>query len=180
MNSVPTPAQKRYWFLVWLIIFLPLAALGVVITVFNVWGGIGYFAPVLSVLLFCLYWFPRFHKSLHYLISDEHVLVEKGVWWQRKTTIPFEKITNVDRTQNPFERIYGIGKVHCQTAGAGGSQGAKAEAVISGVKNLSEIQEELEQRIRGKVGRRTPARTEKDVLEKILVELKAIRQELKK
>ena len=177
----PDSVQKKYWFLIWLIVFLPLAGTGAVITVFSILGGVVFLIPSMAVMFFSLYWYPLYHQSLHYAITDEHVVVEKGVWWQRKTTVPFEKITNVDRTQNPFERIYAIGKVHVQTAGAGGSQGAKAEAVIRGVKGLSGIQDDIERRIRGKMAKKEPPESEgEDIFERILAELKAIRQELKK
>ncbi len=177
----PDPVQKKYWFLIWLIIFLPLAGAGALITVFTILGGAVFLIPSMAVMFFSLYWYHLYHQSLHYAIADEHVVVEKGVWWQRKTTVPFEKITNVDRTQNPFERIYAIGKVHVQTAGAGGSQGAKAEVIIRGVKDLSGIQDNIERRIRGKmVKKELSTSKEKDIFERILTEIKAIRQELKK
>lgn len=136
----PDPVQKKYWFLIWLIVFLVLAGTGATITIFAVLGGALFLISSMAVMFFILYWYPLYHQSLHYAITDEHVVVEKGVWWQRKTTVPLQMITNVDKTQNPLERIYGIGKIHAQTAGAGGSQGARAEAIIRGVKDLSGIQ----------------------------------------
>ena len=177
----PDPVQKKYWFLIWLIVFLPLAGIGVVITIFSILGGVVFLIPSMVVMFFSLYWYPLYHQSLHYAITDEHVVVEKGVWWQRKTTVPLEMITNVDKTQNPLERIYGIGKIHAQTAGAGGSQGARAEAIIRGVKDLSGIQDNIERRIRGKMAKKEPSTSkEEDIFERILAEIKAIRQELKK
>jgi len=90
-------------------------------------------------------------------------------------------ITNVDKTQNPLERIYGIGKIHAQTAGAGGSQGARAEAIIRGVKDLSGIQDNIERRIREKMTKKEPSTSkEEDIFERILAEIKAIRQQLRK
>jgi len=70
------------------------------------------------VMFFILYWYPLYHQSLHYIITDERVIVENDVWWQRKTAVPLEMITNIDRTQNPLERIYSIGKIYVQTAEA--------------------------------------------------------------
>jgi len=178
---IPDPAQKKYWFLVWLVVFLPLVGIGGIIMVFSVLGGVGYLVPTVGILLFVLYWLGLFHSSLEYAITDEHIVVKKGVWWQRKTTVPFEKITNVDITQNPFERIYDIGKVHTQTAGAGGSQGQKAEAVIRGIKDLSRIHDDIESRMRGRMDRRAqPPSKQEDVFDKILSELQAIRQGLEK
>jgi len=177
----PDPAQKKYWFLIWLIVFLALVCAGVATAIFSLLGGVIFLIPSLVVMFFILYWYPLYHQSLHYTIADEHVIVEKGVWWQRRTTVPLQMITNVDKTQNPLERIYGIGKIHVQTAGAGGSQGARAEAIIAGIRNLSEVQENVERRIREKVAKKEPSgKKEEDIFEKILAEIKAIRQELKR
>jgi len=59
----------------------------------------------------------------------------KKVWWRKETTIPFERITNVDKTQDPFERYYKIGKIHVQTVGGVEA----AEAVIQGIKNRDDV-----------------------------------------
>jgi len=177
----PDPAQKKYWFLIWLIVFLPLVGIGVTIIIFSILGGIGFLIPFMVVMFFILYWYPLYHQSLHYSITDERVIVEKGVWWQRKTAVPLQMVTNVDRTQNPLERIYSIGKIHVQTAGAGGNQGARAEAVVTGIKNLSEVQENIERRIKKKIATKEPSGGKKeDIFEKILDEIRAIREELRK
>jgi len=177
----PDPAQKKYWFFIWLIVFLVLAGLGVIITIFSIIGGVVFLIPSMAVMFFAVYWYPLYHKSLHYVITDEHVTVEKGVWWQRKTTVPLQMVTNVDKTQNPLERIYDIGKIHAQTAGAGGSQGTRAEAIMRGVKDLPGIQDNIERRIRQTIAKKKPSGDkEEDIFERILAELKAIRQELKK
>ena len=178
----PDPAQKKYWVLIWLIVILPLAGVGVVITIISVLAGLIFLIPSMAVMFFTLYWYPLYHQSLYYTVTDEHVVIKKGVWWQKKTTVPLQMITNVDRTQNPLERIYGIGKIHMQTAGAGGSQGAKAEAVMTGVKNLSEVQDDVEHRMREKIViKKEPSEGRKeDIFERILAEIKAIRQKLKK
>ncbi|KAF5432211.1 hypothetical protein C5S36_08935 [Candidatus Methanophagaceae archaeon] len=87
---------------------------------------------------------------MKFSITGEHVVVEKGVWWKKESTISFEMITNVDKTQDPIERYYKIGKIHVQTAGAGGAQGATAEAVIQGIKNRDDVREEIKSRVRVK------------------------------
>ena len=88
-------------------------------------------------------------------------------------------ITNVDKTQDPFERYYKIGKIHVQTAGAGGAQGATAEAVIQGIKNRDEVREEIKSRVKVKKGKPMPKVDEKELLSKILDEIKGLRKDLK-
>ena len=135
----PEPEQKSYWRLIWAIIFVILMIPGVIILVLSeIIGGVIYIVPVIVSLLFVLYWIPLYYSSMKFFITGEHIIVEKGVWWNKETTIPFERITNVDKTHNPFERYYKIGKIHVQTAGAG-----RAEAVIQGIKNLDEVREKI-------------------------------------
>ena len=173
------PEQKSYWRLIGAIIFGIFMIPGVIILVFTIIGGVVYIVPVIAPLLFVLYWIPRYYNSLKFSITGEHVIVEKGVWWKKETTIPFERITNVDKTQDPFERYYKIGKIHVQTAGAGGVEAAKAEAVIQGIKNRDEVKEEIKDRIRIKKGVPMPKVDERELLSKILVEIKELRKDLK-
>nr|CBH38486.1 hypothetical protein BSM_19630 [uncultured archaeon] len=72
-----------------------------------------------------------------------------------------------------------IGKIHVQTAGAGGAEAAKAEAVIQGIKNRDEVKEEIKDRIRIKKGEPMPKADEKELLSKILDEIKGLRKDLK-
>jgi membrane protein YdbS with pleckstrin-like domain len=116
---------------------------------------------------------------MKFYITGEHVVVEKGVWWKKESTVPFGMITNVDKTQDPFERYYKIGKIHAQTAGSGGAQAAKAEAVIQGLKNLDEVKDEIKSRVRAKKGEPMPEINEMEPLSKILVEIKGLREDLK-
>jgi len=116
---------------------------------------------------------------MKFSITGEHVVVEKGVWWKKESTISFEMITNVDKTQDPIERYYKIGKIHVQTAGAGGAQGATAEAVIQGIKNRDDVREEIKSRVRVKKGEPMPKVDEKELLSKILDEIRGLRHDLK-
>ena len=174
------PEQKSYWRLIGTIIFVILMIPGVIILVFSeIIGGIIYIVPVLAPLLFVLYWIPLYYSSMKFSITGEHVIVEKGVWWKKETTIPFERITNVDKTQDPFERYYKIGKIRVQTSGAGGAEAAKAKAVIQGIKNRDEVKEEIKDRIRIKKGEPVPKVDETELLSKILVEIRGLRKDLK-
>ena len=98
------PEQRSYWRLIWTIIFVILMIPGVIMLVFSESiVGVIYIVPVIVPLLFILYWISPYYSSMKFSITGEHVIVEKGVWWKKETTKPFEWITNVDITQNPFE-----------------------------------------------------------------------------
>ena len=74
-------------------------------------AGVIYIVSTLAPLLFVLYWIPLYYSSMKFSITGEHVVVEKGVWWKKESTISFEMITNVNKTQDPIERYYKLGVV---------------------------------------------------------------------
>jgi len=168
-----------FWFMLGLVtlIILMVAAGGKAAIVL----GIILWAELIAMLL-TLIWIPAFHASLQYIIDDDTVKAQGGVLWKRYVTIPFTKITNLDITQGPVQRIFGIGTIHVQTAGASGQQGAKAELRMLGVRNLQEVKERIMERIKaftlsGAVQAKVePAgQNQLQVLQGILNELVAIR-----
>jgi membrane protein YdbS with pleckstrin-like domain len=86
-------------------------------------------------------WIPAYYASIRYWIQPESVKAARGVFWKKISTVPYHKITNIDITQGPLQRAFGIGTIHLQTAGASGSQGGQAELLIYGIKDLDGIKE---------------------------------------
>ena len=130
-------------------------------------------------------WIPAYFKTLEYSVEDDTVKLSMGVYWKKRVTVPYTKITNVDVTQGPLQRKYGIGTVHVQTAGAGGAQGAQAELRMAGIRNLENVKDVIMERVKGTgggnivdSGKEPLYRNDALVLSKILTELIAIRQEL--
>ena len=77
----------------------------------------------------------------------------RGVFWKKNITVPFTKITNVDVTQGPLQRLFNIGTINVQTAGAGGAQGARPELVFVGTRDLEGIKETIMERDRGRIAK---------------------------
>ena len=125
-----------------------------------------------------LAWLPAYYRSLEYRIDSAAVKGKRGVFWKRITTVPYGKITNIDITQGPLQRAYGIGNLHLQTAGAAGSQGGPAELVIYGVRDLEGFKETIMNRITTVKGQdeERSGRPEAKTLELILGELSEIRR----
>lgn len=160
------------------------------------------FVPVLASIFCCpvvslpaiFIWFSLFIindayivaacRHLSYGLDSDAVLLNKGVFWKRRTTVPYSKITNIDITQGPVERSFGLSKIHVQTAGLSGSSNPQAELVLRGITDPEELKAEIMSQIRNKVGTPATAVEEKpesaDVLQSILEELKAIRQSVQK
>jgi len=144
----PDPNLKKIWYLCWSVFFVILAAgdyllialvkepdarliLGIMVS------------ALVAVCLLILPYIPAYFRSLEYHVEDDAVTGKKGVFWTRVSTVPYAKITNIDITQGPLQRKYGIGNIHCQTAGFGGAQGSKAELVLMGIRDLEGVKTEI-------------------------------------
>jgi membrane protein YdbS with pleckstrin-like domain len=148
----PNPNLKKVWFIGWIVLFVILAVgdyllitllreaeprliLGIMISV------------LLGIWLLVLPYLPVFFNSLEYRIESDSISGKKGVFWRKTSTVPYHKITNIDVTQGPLQRMFDIGNIHCQTAGAGGPQGAKAELVLRGIFNPEETKNTISVRL---------------------------------
>lgn len=140
-----------------------------------------FLAMVLPIAL----WIERYRRSIHFTLGSTRIVFERGVWWTRKSFVPYNRITNVDVVQGPLSRRLGLAKVSIQTAGYSGTSGSSgrfAEAAIFGVKNFEEIKDAIIER----VSRMRPVAVEAgietieagDVGQQILDELKRIRRSL--
>ena len=184
LNFSPRNELKTIWFITLFVGFciaaLPLTA--GVIFIPDKRGQIA-FGTILSFFtLFMLLlgiWIPAFFRSLAYSIDDDTVKMNCGVFWKKRVTVPFRKITNVDISQGPLQRMYNVGTIHVQTAGAGGAQGAQAELRLSGIRDLDDLKERIMDGVRGHIAPSVISTldetSELSLLKDILDELKAVR-----
>lgn len=142
---------------------------------------------VVIIVAFVAYWIRKYYASISYTLTSEEVLVERGVWWKMKHTVPYARVMSVDVIQGPLSRKFGIGSVQIHTAGytgpAGGTSGPGsrgAEASIWGVTNFLEIRETILRYVRGRPLFGLPGRAPADVGAEILKELRSIRRALSK
>jgi len=192
MKSVmvkPEKELKTTMFIIWgivlvavlaslspLIIFVPETSAKVVFGIFLI--------IFLLIMVLWALWIPAFYKTLEYYIDSEAVKMNRGVFWKRLVTVPYGKITNVDVAQGPLQRMYRIGTIHVQTAGAGGAQGAQAELRLNGVRDLKGLKDIIMEGVRGHKSIQ-PDKTEdyindSEILRSILEELRAIHEALEK
>ena len=145
------------------------------------------FGPLLIAAGIALYWIPKFHASINYVLEDDKITVTKGVWWKRKSFVPYNRITNINIYQGPISRRFGLGSLSIQTAGFSGtsSSGTRvAEAVIFGIKNFEEIKDIVINFVKGMKPTAVEAEAEvtpsKGTNQQILAELRKIRKALEK
>ena len=145
--------------------------------------------PLFFSIVFILYWINEYYASISYALTDNEIVVHKGVWWKKKGFVPYNRITNINIVQGPISRRFQLGTVLIQTAGfsgaAGGAGGFKpAEAVVFGVKNFEEIKDKVMDFVREirpvAVEARAEAMAPEDVNRQILAELKKISKALEK
>jgi len=144
--------------------------------------------PLFFSIVFIWYWTTRYYASISYTLTDNEIVVHKGVWWKKKSYVPYNRITNINIIQGPISRHFQLGTVLIQTAGfsgAAGSAGARpAEAVIFGVKNFEEIKDKVMNFVREirpvAVEARAEALAPQDINRQILAELKKISKALEK
>ncbi len=187
VNFKPEKELRTVWFIVWLITYLLVMICAMIPwlaeAVFGarIDGSVATFIMAVSftlVGLSILAWLPAYFRSLEYRIDADAVRGKRGVFWKRAVTVPFAKITNIDITQGPLQRAFGIGNLHVQTAGASASQGGTAELIVYGVSDLEGLKETIMGRIASAKGpdEGRTERSEAGTLELILGELSAVRR----
>ena len=142
---------------------------------------------VLIILGFIFYWIIKYYNTISYILTEDEVMVERGVWWRMKHVVPYSRVMSIDVIQGPISRRFGVGSVLVYTAGytgpAGGTAGPGrrgAEASIWGVPNFVEIRNVIIGIVRGRPLFRMPEAVAPDVSSEILEELKMIRKALEK
>ena len=122
-------------------------------------------------------WISRYFKSIKYMVSDDFIRIQKGVFWKELSTIPFEKVQNVEIHQGPIERSFGLGKVLIHTAGYSGQM--TAEGIIKGIIDFQKFAAALTDKVKLKISSELVGKKETDfvsILESIRNELLDIKR----
>ncbi len=84
----------------------------------------------------------------YYSVTDDHLIVERGLLSTSKTSIPLDRIQAVDFDQTPIHKLVNLVKVNISTAGSSGSE-ATIEAVT--IDKANELRDVLmhQQHLRG-------------------------------
>jgi len=175
-------------FLAWI---LPVTAAAFIFLPFNsaLIVAASLLVPLFLVIVFAGYWINQYYASISYALTDHEIVVHKGIWWKKKSFVPYNRITNINIVQGPISRRFQLGTVLIQTAGfSGGTSSAgglkPAEAIILGVKNFEEIKDKVMNFVRRfkpvAVEAQTEAMAPENVNRQILAELKKISKALEK
>lgn len=90
---------------------------------------------------------PFYCKSFEYSVKAEsgetmpEVYVKKGIVTITRKHVPFRTITNISSRAGPFDRLFGIGSVHIETAGFSGSSQTGPEEKLEGITFYEEVRD---------------------------------------
>ena len=106
-------------------------------------GGVVTGALVLFFLALALVWPSLQYEYYTYDIREHDLLVQRGVLFRRRSSIPHDRLQHVDTRQGPIERIFGLSRVAVFTAA-----GMSADGSIPGLltERAEAIRDELARR----------------------------------
>ena len=149
-----------------------------------------YLGTVILVSIFIVYniWIFMYFPRYRYALGDEGILINRGVWWKYRRTIPYARIQHISVDQGPIEQMFHIYRVNSYTAGTGSMGGASAgsgitgpEGQILGVRNPDPLREEIFAHVmRSRMGDGVNDIPERGAASEMLEELRAIRKNLEK
>ncbi|RMD45597.1 hypothetical protein D6829_02010 [Candidatus Pacearchaeota archaeon] len=61
-----------------------------------------------------------YYNRYLYEITDNGVKIEKGIIWKKYTSIPYERVQNVEIKRGIIARMFGFSTVEIETAGQSG------------------------------------------------------------
>ncbi len=162
------PSDPERDILLW-VFFLGSVVLAVVFIVYNIW---------------IFMYFARYR----YTLGTEGILIQRGVWWKYKRTIPYARIQHISVDQGPIEQVFHLYRVNSYTAGSGSMGGASAgsaitgpEGQILGVRDPEPLKEEILGRVmQSRMGDGVNDISTGGTSQEILEEVRAIRKNLEK
>jgi uncharacterized membrane protein YdbT with pleckstrin-like domain len=116
----------------------------------NTWiGTVNFWTIVLNLiwLIPLLIYTPIYFRNIEFSVKAKtgeampEVYVKKGVLTITRKHVPFRTITNISSKAGVFDRLFGIGSVHIETAGYSGSQHKGPEVKLEGVVFYEEVRD---------------------------------------
>ena len=113
--------------------------------------ALGILAIIFILIAILQYWYEtQYFAKYFYDIRSDFLIIRKGVFAPRETTLPYNKLQDVYMDQDLFDRLFNLWDVHVSTA----TLMSGFEAHIDGVKiaNAEKLREMLLENIRGTKG----------------------------
>ncbi len=122
------------------------------------WDGLSLlWIPFVLVVPFLIAWAYGVlsYKFYFYELTDDGFRKESGIIWKKYTTIPYDRIQNVDINRGVIARILGLSDLNIQTAGAsGGSYGAWGMVAVGAEGSVPGLAKETAEQLRDELIRK--------------------------
>tara|TARA_Y100000034_G_scaffold91974_1_gene111057 strand:+ start:1357 stop:1860 length:504 start_codon:yes stop_codon:yes gene_type:complete len=122
----------------------------------SIWGlagalflGIGFGGAfifwIIFIIVFTEVWARLTYNNYSFELRDEGVYVERGVIIKRYSTVPYQRIQNVDIHRGILARMIGFSTLNIQTAGYAHPRGAGAEGHLPaiGIEEAEKIRKQI-------------------------------------
>ena len=125
------PNVKRYWLITNLIgmlvilasLILPFVAIAIITG--SIYAGLAIFSifAIMAIMMavITIVFINMTYDNITYLVKNEALIINRGIFFKQSQTIPFNRVQNVDIYWGPIERRFGIATINVQTAGWGGN-----------------------------------------------------------
>ncbi len=91
----------------------------------------------------------RHAKSLAYATCEHELIMQKGFWWVKRTSLPYSRLQHVSLSHGPLERHFNLSTIKCFSAGSG-----SAEIELPGIEQ--HIAEHLRQHLLSQAAKANP------------------------
>jgi membrane protein YdbS with pleckstrin-like domain len=103
---------------------------------------------LVPILLTVAVYISLSYRNTTYELTAAEIIWKRGILFKRVAIVPYTKVTNVDISQGPLARYFGIADLNIQTAGYHNPNGALSEMKISGVKQHEQVREAVMGQVR--------------------------------
>ena len=112
------------------------------------WFLIGFIIAVILGVVLSIVWSKLSYRYYRYELTANSFRKEHGVIWKRYTTIPYDRIQNVDIIRGLLARILGLSDLHIQTAGMSGTVASEGRLPGIAPDVAEQLRDELIERAR--------------------------------
>ena len=116
----------------------------------NTWiGDVNFWTIIVNLVWLApvLIFVPFYFRSIEYSVKAEsgetmpEIYVKQGVITVTRKHVPFRTITNISSKAGLFDRLFGVGSVHIETAGYSGSHQTGPEVKLEGIVFYEEVRD---------------------------------------
>ena len=104
--------------------------------------------PYIVIALVSAWFFSAYYKNFSYIVEENEIIINHGVFTKVRGTIPYRRIQNINIVNGVFDRMFKTFTVKIETAGhspvsTGKSRGIAPEGYIPGLKDPHVIEDKI-------------------------------------